>query len=88
MDIKSTIETVKGFPKEFAEIAKELDNAQKIIIFGHKNPDMDCIGSQVSLALAMRERGKEVIIYSNEPSTITWLIMKNYTPIMSKILMI
>ena len=41
MDIKSTIETVKGFPKEFAEIAKELDNAQKIIIFGHKNPDMD-----------------------------------------------
>ena len=67
MDIKSTIETVKGFPKEFAEIAKELDNAQKIIIFGHKNPDMDCIGSQVSLALAMRERGKEVIIYSNGP---------------------
>ena len=67
MDIKSTIETVKGFPKEIAEIARELNNAKKIIIFGHKNPDMDCIGSQVSLALAMRERGKEVIIYSNGP---------------------
>lgn len=67
MDIKSTIETVKGFPKEIAEIAKELDKAQKLMILGHKNPDMDCIGSQVSLALAMRERGKEVIIYSNGP---------------------
>lgn len=67
MDIKSTIETVKGFPKEIAEIAKELDKAGKLMILGHKNPDMDCIGSQVSLALAMRERGKEVIIYSNGP---------------------
>ncbi len=67
MDIKSTIETVKGFPKEIAEIAKELDKAGKLMILGHKNPDMDCIGSQVSLALAMRERGKEIIIYSNGP---------------------
>lgn len=67
MDIKSTIETVKGFPKEIAEIAKELDKAGKLMILGHKNPDMDCIGSQVSLALAMREREKEVIIYSNGP---------------------
>lgn len=67
MDIKSTIETVKGFPKEIAEIAKELDKAHTILILGHKNPDMDCIGSQVSLALAMRERGKEVIIYSHGP---------------------
>lgn len=67
MDIKSTIETVKGFPKEITEIAKELDKAHTLIILGHKNPDMDCIGSQVSLALAMRERKKEVIIYSNGP---------------------
>lgn len=67
MDIKSTIETVKGFAKEIAEIAKELDKAHKLMILGHKNPDMDCIGSQVALALAMREHAKEVIIYSNGP---------------------
>lgn len=67
MNIKSTVETVKGFPKEIAEIANELNKAQKLMILGHKNPDMDCIGSQVSLALAMRERGKEVIVYSNGP---------------------
>lgn len=69
MDLKKTIKTTKGFPKELVEIAKAIKKSKKIAILGHKNPDMDCIGSQLALALALAEFGKIVYPLSNGPFT-------------------
>ena len=44
-------------------IAKEIHNAKKIAIFTHKNPDLDALGSSLSLYYACRQLGKEVDIY-------------------------
>ena len=51
-------------PKELVEFIKTSSN---FIIAGHKEPDGDCIGSQLALCSAIRRLGKEAIACSAGP---------------------
>ena len=42
------------------ELAEKLLQLDDFIICGHENPDPDCIGSQLALAHALKQRGKSV----------------------------
>ncbi|MDR1074082.1 MAG: bifunctional oligoribonuclease/PAP phosphatase NrnA [Treponema sp.] len=42
-------------------------NHKKFIIAGHKDPDGDCVGSQLALASALKRLGKEVVVCSPGP---------------------
>jgi len=49
------------------ELLDFLNIGKKFLIAGHKEPDGDCIGSQVVLASVLREMGKEAILCSAGP---------------------
>ena len=51
-------------PDELLQFIKE---GRKFIIVGHKEPDGDCVGSQLALASALRRMGKEAIPCSAGP---------------------
>jgi len=65
---------------EFLEVPNELvefvKTGSKFIIAGHKEPDGDCVGSQLALRSALLRFGKEAIIYTAGPFKRTEL--KNY----------
>ncbi len=46
------------------EIAVLLDNSSTILLSGHVFPDGDCLGSVAALGLALRSKGKEVVMAS------------------------
>lgn len=47
-------------------LANLVDEASEIFIIGHKNADMDSIGSSVGMLGAVRRRGKEAYVILNE----------------------
>lgn len=51
-------------------IAEALLRCQSIAICGHKNPDGDCLGSQVALKYALEALGKRVDLLLVEPESI------------------
>ncbi|MFA4948827.1 MAG: bifunctional oligoribonuclease/PAP phosphatase NrnA [Candidatus Krumholzibacteriia bacterium] len=52
------------FAKEFAGIAALIEPRRRFILFGHIDPDGDCIGSMLALAVFLREKGKEVACFT------------------------
>jgi phosphoesterase RecJ-like protein len=52
------------FAKEFAEIAAMIGTRRRFLIFGHVDPDGDCIGSMLALAAFLRGRGGEVACFT------------------------
>ena len=50
----------------FAEIAAALRTARTIAVLSHVRPDGDAFGSQLALALSLRELGKTVTVWSEE----------------------
>lgn len=44
-----------------------LKGREKFLIIGHEEPDGDCLGSQLALALFLRRLGKEALLYSPGP---------------------
>jgi len=42
-------------------------NGKKFLIAGHKEPDGDCVGSQIALASVLRRMGKEAVLCSAGP---------------------
>ncbi len=50
----------------FHEIAVALHRAKRIAILSHVRPDCDAIGSQLALALSLRELGKEVSAWNED----------------------
>ncbi len=48
-----------------------LDRYERYIIVGHKEPDGDCVGSQLALASYQKRRGKSVFLVSAGPFTRT-----------------
>ena len=50
----------------FAEIASALRAAQTIAILSHVRPDGDAFGSQLALALSLRDLGKEVTVWNED----------------------
>jgi len=70
---------IKGF--DINEVPQELlsyiKTGSKFIIIGHKEPDGDCVGSQLALRSALLRLKKEVIVCSTGPFKRTEL--KDYT---------
>jgi len=67
------LDTSPPVPNELVEYIKTSSN---FIVAGHKEPDGDCIGSQLALCSAIRRLGKEAIACSAGPYKRTEL--KNY----------
>ena len=59
--------TVHGEPAVPNELLSFLKQGKKFLIAGHKEPDGDCLGSQLALASALRRMGKETILCSAGP---------------------
>lgn len=53
-----------SIPEELLEF---INTGSKFIIAGHKEPDGDCIGSQLALRSALLRLGKTVLVYSAGP---------------------
>jgi phosphoesterase RecJ-like protein len=51
-------------PEKLLEFIKE---GKKFIVAGHKEPDGDCVGSQLALASVLRRMGKEAVLCSAGP---------------------
>jgi len=57
---------VKSYPKIIDRILDVLREHQTFCIVGHMRPDGDCIGSQLGLALALRNEGKQVSVWNQD----------------------
>ncbi len=57
---------MKRYPKIIDRIIKAIREHQTFCIVGHMRPDGDCIGSQLALALALRETGKTVTVWNED----------------------
>ena len=44
-----------------------IKNGEKFLVAGHKEPDGDCVGSQLALASVLRRMGKETVLCSAGP---------------------
>ena len=55
--------------------AEALHKANRILVLGHRGADGDVAGSSLALAIALREQGKSVTIYNEEPygEGVDWL---------------
>ncbi len=50
----------------FAEIASALREAHRIVVLSHVRPDGDAFGSQLALALSLRQLGKDVAVWNED----------------------
>jgi len=50
----------------FAELGKVLRDHQRFAVLGHVRPDGDALGSQLALALSLKELGKEVRVWNED----------------------
>jgi len=57
---------MKPHPKIIDRILDIVNESKKICVAGHVRPDGDCIGSQIALTLALRERGKTVCCWNED----------------------
>jgi len=57
---------VTGFTHILDEILDAIRRAKTICVVGHVRPDGDCIGSQVGLALALQNFGKQVTVWNQD----------------------
>jgi phosphoesterase RecJ-like protein len=52
--------------QQLNDVAKALLEAKRIAIISHKNPDGDTLGSQLALGGALKELGKDVVLYNKD----------------------
>jgi len=57
---------MKSYPKIIDRIIEVIREHQIFCIVGHVRPDGDCIGSQLALALALRNEGKKVTVWNHD----------------------
>jgi phosphoesterase RecJ-like protein len=62
---------MKRVPQELIEF---IDHYGTFYVIGHKEPDGDCIGSQLALASFLRRQGKDVTVCSAGPFTRTEIL--------------
>jgi phosphoesterase RecJ-like protein len=49
------------------EVAKVLNEAQRVLVLGHAGADGDVAGASLGLACALRKAGKDVVVYNELP---------------------
>ncbi|HZF00622.1 MAG TPA: bifunctional oligoribonuclease/PAP phosphatase NrnA [Methylomirabilota bacterium] len=57
---------MKSYPKIIDRIVEIIRESKTICIVGHVRPDGDCVGSQLGLALALRNEGKKVTCWNED----------------------
>lgn len=57
---------MKQYPKVVGRILEVIREYNKFCIVGHIRPDGDCIGSQLAVALALKNESKEVTVWNAE----------------------
>lgn len=58
---------MKTTPKIAARIIEEIKKHERFCVVGHQRPDGDCVGSQLALALALRNEGRKVVCWNQDP---------------------
>src|SRR5271170_5283300 len=58
---------MKSYQKIIDRILEVIREHETFCIVGHIRPDGDCIGSQLALALALRDAGKKVTVWNQDP---------------------
>ncbi len=56
-----------------------IDHSDKVIIMGHKNSDMDCIGAAIGLLRAVKSRGKEAFVMVNSGSSNAKILIDEFS---------
>ncbi len=57
---------MKSYPKVIDRVLEVIREHKTFCIVGHMRPDGDCIGSQLGLALALRNEGKKVTVWNQD----------------------
>ena len=57
---------MKSYPKIIDRIIEIIRESKTIGVIGHVRPDGDCVGSQLALALALRNEGKKVSCWNED----------------------
>ena len=57
---------MKNYPKVIDRVLEVIREHKTFCIVGHMRPDGDCIGSQLGLALALRNEGKRVTVWNQD----------------------
>ena len=60
------------------EIASQLGKAEKVAIFGHVSPDIDCYGSAIGLKMGLECVGKEAFVYLSDKMPYNLIFLNNY----------
>ncbi len=58
---------MKNHPKVTDRVLEAIRESRTICVVGHIRPDGDCVGSQLALALALRNEGKKVACWNEDP---------------------
>ncbi len=53
--------------KIVSRIAEEIQRHRRFCVVGHQRPDGDCVGSQLALAAALEDQGREVLCWNHDP---------------------
>lgn len=59
---------MKSHPKIIDRIVDVIREHQTFCIVGHIRPDGDCIGSQLGLGIALKNEGKKVTVWNEDPA--------------------
>ncbi len=54
-------------PQILDKIIEQIQQSRRLCVVGHIRPDGDCIGSQLALTLALRDLGKNVVCWNQDP---------------------
>ena len=57
---------MKTHAKIIDRILEGIGHSKTICVAGHVRPDGDCVGSQLSLALALQGQGKKVVCWNED----------------------
>jgi len=57
---------VKSYPKIIDRILDAIRGSKTFCVAGHVRPDGDCVGSQLGLALALRNEGKKAVCWNED----------------------
>lgn len=52
---------------EYDTAIRRIQTAQRILILAHANPDGDAIGSTLALGMGLRQLGKDVVMFNEDP---------------------
>jgi phosphoesterase RecJ-like protein len=58
---------MKSHPKIIDRIIEGIRDCQTFCVVGHIRPDGDCVGSQLGLTFALRNEGKKVVCWNEDP---------------------